>query len=536
MRSFVQSLLTLVAASATGVLLSACPGATGNGSAAGSTGAASSAGVSSGGTSGGGTTGQRTTGAASTGGTTTGSGTSGGHGTTGGATGATGTTGTTGHATTGGTTGGTTGHATTGGAGDGGVDGGPGDAGQIDAGQTDAGSDAGAGDAGQPDAGPADGGACIPMRTYQFCALPSDCDCNLRCVTDPFLGSACELPCATSTDCSDPATTCLNGSCSINECGASGSGVIAVDGGFADGGTNGIYDGLCNAAATNDGTCLPTSDSTGNPLGLCIQGGVLDAGAPCSLSALREISMLCRGGLLCISSDGGNLGACREICNPAATPDGCLAGTACEGISFDRNAPAFWGGCFPTEDGGCLSSPANALNSCGAASGCACGSRCVADPALVDAGWSDPLANGSFCELPCTATADCADPTTACKNAGSCSANVCQPPTASGVLQDFGGRCDASDAGDGVCIADGTLGLGLCWQTGTADGGCEQSATRAQPDLLCAQGSFCFIDVNDAGSCLPLCDPGNNNVCASSAQSCNPATDLGGSFDLGYCQ
>ena len=140
----------------------------------------------------------------------------------------------------------------------------------------------------------------------------------MRCVDDFAAGgSVCEYPCQITANCPNLATLCSGSVCSINQCGnATG---------------NGVFDGLCNAVGTNDGTCMPlTLDAGLSSIGYCYQGG--SSLGNCNPSATRsDLQRVCTPGFGCF---GGSLtfgGTCNQLCavNAGGT---CPPGQVCSGI------------------------------------------------------------------------------------------------------------------------------------------------------------------------------------------------------------
>ena len=194
---------------------------------------------------------------------------------------------------------------------------------------------------------PGDGGCFeLPPANTELdaCNTNADCACPQSCSNDPTFGKICETPCQATTDCPNAVTSCQSSLCQLNYCAATPAGKAAP----------GQYDGACNAAGTNDGTCLPTevqtSSTTSTPYGLCSQGGSAAAGAGCTEA---RGAALCTVGGICLEDPSGN-SVCSTVCNPAGDAGVCGGGgNAC--LIFDPNnsAAGYCGPCIA--DGGMCS-------------------------------------------------------------------------------------------------------------------------------------------------------------------------------------
>jgi hypothetical protein len=331
------------------------------------------------------------------------------------------------------------------------------------------------------------------------CASDLGCGCPQNCVNDPVQGqSQCALPCAaTSTDCSDPSTSCQNGFCVGNVCA----------------GDAGPFYTICNAATdAGDGYCQPVINVNGTAqVGVCYQAGTADSGFACDPNAERfDAGALCVLGTVCFAPDGGT-SYCEPGCDAVDAND-CGAGNVC---AANYNLPSLRAGvCYPAGAGGCalgLSAAGNSteLFSCSTSGFCGCPQTCLVDPG----------SGASFCEMPCASASDCDIATTTCLN-GTCGLNYCDVNllgvTAAGT---YDGQCNVADAGDGTCQAQyptdqngNPVGpaYGLCQLDGNvtvaSQGSCGIQST--DPTQLCQAGTECFsVDFFGDTGCLSLCDP-----------------------------
>jgi hypothetical protein len=478
------------------------------------------------------TTGSATTGTGSTGGQTTSASSSGNTTSTGSGTSTSGTgtssSGTTGTVTgTGGTNAGTT--ATGGGTtGTGGTS--TGGTGGVDAG-ADAGTDAGV-DAGI-DAGPVADAGCGPSgygNEFDDCTANGTndvCACTLVCATDATTtsGTACEQTCMSTSDCSDPATTCVSGFCQLNPCGAF----------LKDGGGNGSENGACDAVGTGDGTCInnpyhgkgPHFNSTYNFV--CVRPG--SSSGPCVAPQLVSTDATsCPAGQMCsapillhntangflatanaaykVPMGSYALGACAPMCDLTGLYDaGCPSGEFCLSVGPGASNTGI---CSSDGGDGCLTAltgaefGGNAGNSCITNADCACSQSCVSDSVL-----------GQVCEAPCSSNADCPNVGDVCGAVGD--GGVCFPRFCGNLVLLDGGTagpdyfqtCTVNQANDGTCVPtysdalgnNGVGDIGVCYLGGTATTSCDPTLGN-DATQLCPTTQTCF-----GGQCLTLCDP-----------------------------
>jgi hypothetical protein len=175
-----------------------------------------------------------------------------------------------------------------------------------------------------------------PAFPSQFapCQVSSDCGCALVCKRDPSFAQqypgdagACEQPCTTSGDCSDPQTVCRSGACTLNFCALTLAGQAAP----------GQFGKACDADG-NPGVCqvVYANDNYGISYGICLQSGT--ATAACTVGATRAApGARCAQGSLCLgdtydacSSPGADGGApfCEQVCD-VSQPGSCPAGKTC---------------------------------------------------------------------------------------------------------------------------------------------------------------------------------------------------------------
>ncbi len=140
------------------------------------------------------------------------------------------------------------------------------------------------------------------------CLSAFPCGCPLECVDDPAYGGAvCEAVCTPSVQCDSPFTTCVGGHCQLNACGITPVGDSA----------GGVFNATCNAAGSDDGTCLPQGvflpdGGFGASWGLCVQGGTDDGGCQADAGRGGGAGTLCPAGSVCASEFVG----CAPACDP----------------------------------------------------------------------------------------------------------------------------------------------------------------------------------------------------------------------------
>ena len=132
--------------------------------------------------------------------------------------------------------------------------------------------------------------------------------------------TVCEYSCldgmGTALDCIDPGTVCNQVSCVANTC-------------------TDLYE-RCNAAATNDGTCLPLL--TGGA-GECLQSAPNSDGNCSTLATRADPNALCKTLQFCEPNVGNDGGTCADVCIPSSEfaqcpndpGDACIA--AVDGVS-----------------------------------------------------------------------------------------------------------------------------------------------------------------------------------------------------------
>jgi hypothetical protein len=147
------------------------------------------------------------------------------------------------------------------------------------------------------------------------CFLPMQCDCPQSCVTDPYPlvassspPNACETPCSADSDCPLAYEACSNdaGYCSYFECATDDQGNTI----------NGVFNGNCGPG--DAGVCFGAT-TFGTLFGICILTGDAGAQSPCDpVQFASNPSLLCSGGLLCVSGalDGGSV--CEPLCDPSS--------------------------------------------------------------------------------------------------------------------------------------------------------------------------------------------------------------------------
>ncbi|MHB8420506.1 MAG: hypothetical protein ACYDCL_20730 [Myxococcales bacterium] len=163
---------------------------------------------------------------------------------------------------------------------------------------------------------------------------------NVNCVNVAPSGSSyylCEQNCTQDSDCSSLVEICTQSpiagggmSCNANLC-------------------NAPYQ-RCNAAGSNDGTCLPSPQLAGTGFqGICLQGGNDSTGSQCD-GERGGSHGLCTTLAACMGAvDAGNNTACEQICNISGSPS-CGSGYFCYPA---ENNPG-WGYCIEpcNPDGG----------------------------------------------------------------------------------------------------------------------------------------------------------------------------------------
>jgi hypothetical protein len=378
----------------------------------------------------------------------------------------------------------------------------------------------------------------LPNVEWQQCGPGNACGCPGLCVTDPangegVVGSLCEFDCATTADCPDLGTHCVDSICRVNYCGTNLFGQPAP----------GHFDGPCDAAGHGDGLCLPGALFTdgGQAVGVCVQTGTATSACDPSLTHFEvlgqdrgpnpfamtrsALASVCAPGLDCfITSDGGS---CLQACDPLAPDAGCPAGQGCG----PDPAAVSVGYCFPLGGAGCLAGvyPSNELESCATTGGCACPLGCFEDNGV----------GGKLCEVPCQ-TSDVCGIGEICRG-GSCEINFCAQDLLGRILT--GPRFFDGCSADGVNPVSGTcqpitLGqgpnapvVGLCLWNGEATTGesCAPLVSAGGPSRSssqsCVGGDLC-VGPGSLATCARTCDPsgGGSGGCIE-GQMCGPVGD-----------
>jgi hypothetical protein len=148
-----------------------------------------------------------------------------------------------------------------------------------------------------------------PTTELVNCQISVQCECPASCVTDGVFGfTGCETPCSSDSDCPLAFEACEGdaGFCTPYQCATDISGNSIY----------GVLNGYCGPG--DAGVCF--AESTGASLfGLCILTGDAGAQSPCDpLRLVSNPSLLCSGGLFCLSGaiDGGSV--CEPLCDPSS--------------------------------------------------------------------------------------------------------------------------------------------------------------------------------------------------------------------------
>lgn len=226
-------------------------------------------------------------------------------------------------------------------------------------------------------AAPGDGGAiftgtCQLPVEFEGCSASVGCQqspVKYDCYYFPAQGNqpasyTCLQPCSAPTDCNTISNSCVKfskgdttGHCYFNVCGPGSAAIV----GTANG--NAFY-APCNAAGTNDGTCLPFQFAPPvNIAGLCYAGGTAAAGSACTTdrppASSGVTTALCAQGNACVASlcatTPTDQGFCEPECGAVATADagaatdagpGCASADTCVGIGALQGG--LWGVCGAT--------------------------------------------------------------------------------------------------------------------------------------------------------------------------------------------
>jgi len=202
------------------------------------------------------------------------------------------------------------------------------------------GSSTGSSSTGGSNSGGTTGACAIALDQTEFipCDGGSMCGAGLRCVADVvFTGMYCEYSCATSADCPDWTTVCTDGNCVIDLCGP-GTG-------------NGAYDGICNSAGFNDGTCFPydpSGDGGNAAYGFCQQAGTISTvGQTCDYHRCPADDLCAPGWGCLVMNSIQPTGFCLQFCDPSSESDTCPSGRMCFAITGSRD----YGGCVLLDGG-----------------------------------------------------------------------------------------------------------------------------------------------------------------------------------------
>ncbi len=346
------------------------------------------------------------------------------------------------------------------------------------------------------------------------------CVCPLVCTSDANTnsGQACELPCSTTADCTNPGTICINSFCRIDSCDPNYP--------VSDGGS---LNGPCDSIGIADGTCLDNPNSNGNskPAQFCVRGG--SATTNCvyaQLSSTPETSCplgdICTAQSLLYGQDNGiavpylsnaysvppgnYTGICVPLCDWTGTVDaGCSPGLTCIESPISEFSNGSSGYCSTQGGNGCATaSSGTEFGYCDQANNnfdCACPQSCV----------SDTFYSSNVCESPCVVDGDCPGAGDMCI-AGQCQNHLC----GNAIIPDSGtagpvyfAPCTVDAGNDGTCVPStssiGTTAdqnfFGVCYLGGTATTTCDPTISR-DIATLCPTSQFCF-----GGTCEALCDP-----------------------------
>ncbi len=176
------------------------------------------------------------------------------------------------------------------------------------------------------------------------------------------------------------------------------------------------------------------------------------------------------------------------------------------------------------------------------------GAVCLASLGCQDGGMYQPVCTPGFgtggttsvCEIPCTTTPNCPDPSTTCANvagAGKPADNVCyfdfcdlSDAGTFTFVGPFFNACNSVGTGDGVCLPFNGGTFATCYENGTAAAGAACGYLRGTGSF-CVNGQTCVFSqsaTTPTGLCMGLSDGGN---CASNQ---TPVAIMGGA-DWAVC-
>jgi hypothetical protein len=147
----------------------------------------------------------------------------------------------------------------------------------------------------------------VPRTEFSQCLSSAQCECPQACVTDPLLSLVCATPCSADSDCPLAFEACSNdaGFCSFRECAVNDQGQTI----------GGVLNGNCGPG--DAGVCFGDFTNGGQVFGVCILTGDAGAHAPCDPFLLvSNPSLLCSGGLFCLSGALGGGAVCEPLCDP----------------------------------------------------------------------------------------------------------------------------------------------------------------------------------------------------------------------------
>ncbi len=172
--------------------------------------------------------------------------------------------------------------------------------------------------------GPDDGGfSCQMPGELEPCTMHTGCPSPLTC----DLTTVCVATCASSSDCTDPLTSCQ---------------ILPGGPSCADNGADCQVGPLCwptacqrlwepcgAAADGGDGTCVPlTFDAHAMDAGSCLQGGSVPSGGACQYTR-GPAPGLCAPGLICLLDSTSDGGICMPLCDPAGGGPRCGPDEVC---------------------------------------------------------------------------------------------------------------------------------------------------------------------------------------------------------------
>ena len=285
--------------------------------------------------------------------------------------------------------------------------------------------------------------------------------------------------------------------------------------------SSGCFGGTGDTGAGTDGGTTNTDGGTGGGTGGSTDGGTTSGACQGVICNTNQVCDPNSGNCVqCLSDSdcptGGTCDTTTHTCSNGGGTGGGAKGPACTSAqSCGQGQVCDNGTCQPGPYGDCSKLA------------CASGTDCLT--------FTTSQGTAKLCLQSCSATSDCADPTTICDTGSGdaalnhCVQNLCGPGLPSGSQGPvwagsgtFSGPCNAAGTNDGTCWGPvdqiSSFQVGLCFANGTvpAGGACDATASYGQPDKLC-NGGICLPSsaTSTTGTCVDFCTIADGKSCAN---------------------